>query len=63
MAEGEKRSGQLDGLVGEVAALRKAPSASPSREVTSRQAAAIDGALARIAALEAAVGELVRVRA
>ena len=58
MAEGEQRSGQLDGLVGEVAALRKAPPPSPSREITSRQSAAIDGALTRIAAVEAAVGEL-----
>ena len=58
MAEGEQRSGQLDRLVGEVAALRKALPPSPSREITSRQSAAIDGALARIAAMEAAVGEL-----
>jgi chemotaxis protein histidine kinase CheA len=58
VAEGEQRSGQLDRLVGEVAALRKALPPSPSREITSRQSAAIDGALARIAAMEAAVGEL-----
>ena len=56
--EGEQRSGQLEALVGEVAALRKAPPPSPSREITSRQSAAIDGALARIAAVEASASEL-----